>query len=53
MAVIRGSWKMRKFTDTPDFARSCFVDVPELDQLVEFVLPRQGLIARFNATASA
>lgn len=51
--VARGGWEMSKPSDTQGYVRTCFVDVPELGHLVEFILPREGLIERFNATPVA
>ena len=51
--VARGGWEMFKSNDTPGYVRACFVDVPELGHLIEFILPREGLIEKFNATPVA
>jgi catechol 2,3-dioxygenase-like lactoylglutathione lyase family enzyme len=51
--VTTGGWTLRKPSDTPGFVRTCFVDVPELGHLIEFILPRSGLIERFNLTPVA
>jgi catechol 2,3-dioxygenase-like lactoylglutathione lyase family enzyme len=51
--VAHGGWTMRKPSDTPGFVRACFVDVPELGHLIEFIMPREGMIERFNATPVA
>jgi catechol 2,3-dioxygenase-like lactoylglutathione lyase family enzyme len=51
--VARQGWELMKSSDTPGYVRACFVDVPELGHLVEFILPREGLIERFNATPLA
>ena len=51
--VARGGWHMRKASDTPGFVKACFVDVPELGHLIEFILPRAGMIERFDATPVA
>jgi hypothetical protein len=52
--VAEGGWKFRKPPgETPGFVKAAFVDVPELGHLVEFILPREGMIERFNATPVA
>jgi len=51
--VARGGWEMFKSNDTPGYVRACFVDVPELGHLIEFILPREALIEKFNATPVA
>ncbi len=52
--VASGGWHMRKPpSDTPGFVKACFVEVPELGHLIEFILPREGMIERFNATPVA
>lgn len=48
--IARGGWKVRTRSDIPDFFRGCYVEVPELGHFLEFVLPRQGLLERMNAT---
>ena len=51
--VARLGFEMFKSNDTPGYVRACFVDVPELGHLIEFILPREGLIEKFNATPVA
>jgi hypothetical protein len=51
--VARGGWTMFRANDTPGYVRACFVDLPELGHLIEFILPRETLIERFNATPIA
>ena len=51
--VARGGWTMFKTNDVPGYVRACFVDVAELGHLIEFILPGEGLIERFNATPVA
>ncbi len=51
--VARQGWELLKPSDTPGYVRACFVLVAELGHLVEFILPREGLIEKFNATPVA
>lgn len=48
--IDRGGWAVRARSDVPGFFRGCYVEVPELGHYLEFVLPRQGLLHRLNAT---
>jgi hypothetical protein len=48
--IARGGWRVRSRSDIPGFFRGCYVEVPELGHHLEFVLPRQGLLDRMNAT---
>ena len=48
-----GGWRVRTRSDVPGFFRGCYVEVPELGHFLEFVLPREGLLARLNATPVA
>ena len=51
--VARGGWQMYMSNDTPGYVKACFVEVPEIGHLIEFILPREMLIERFNATPIA
>ena len=51
--IERGGWIVRSRSDTPGFFRACYVEVPELGHFLEFVLPREGLLERMNATPVA
>jgi len=51
--VEEGGWKVRSNSDTPGFCRAMYVEAPELGHFLEFVLPREGLIERINATPVA
>jgi len=48
--IADGGWRVRTRSDIPGFFRGCYVEVPELGHFLEFVLPREGLLARLNAT---
>ena len=48
--IQRGGWTVRSRSDIPGFFRGCQVEAPELGHLLEFILPREGLLERFNAT---
>jgi catechol 2,3-dioxygenase-like lactoylglutathione lyase family enzyme len=57
-AVLEGQMadsglKVIKPSDMPGYVKTCFLEVPELDHLLEYILPREGLIARFNETPVA
>lgn len=45
--------RVRKPSDIPGYVKTCFLEVPELDHLLEYILPREGLIARMNETPIA
>lgn len=51
--IAQGGWKLRLDSDIPGFFRGNYVEVPELGHYLEFVLPRQGLLDRMNATPVA
>ena len=51
--IERGGWTVRTRSDTPGFFRGCYVEAPELGHFLEFVLPRDGLLERMNATPVA
>jgi hypothetical protein len=51
--IARGGFRMRNRSDIPGFFKGCYVEVPELGHLLEFVLPRAGLLERMNATPVA
>jgi hypothetical protein len=51
--IDRGGWKVVLDSDTPGYCRACYVEAPELGHYLEFVLPRQGLVERLNATPVA
>jgi len=48
--IANGGWRVRTRSDSPGFFRGCYVEVPELGHFLEFVLPREGLLERLNAT---
>lgn len=45
-----GGWNVALDTDTPGYCRACYVEAPELGHYLEYVLPRDGLLERMNAT---
>lgn len=51
--IAQGGWTKRTDSDIPGFFRGCYVEVPELGHFLEFVMPRQGLLDRMNATPVA
>lgn len=51
--IVRGGWTVRTRSDAPGFFRGCYVEAPELGHFLEFVQPREGLLARMNATPVA
>jgi len=50
--IANGGWKVVLDSDTPGYCRACYVEAPELGHYLEFVLPRDGLLERMNATPS-
>lgn len=42
-----------KPSDIAGYVRTCFVEVPEIDHLLEYIQPREGLLARMNETPIA
>ncbi len=51
--IERKQWLVRTRTDTPDFCKVCYVEVPELGHFLEFILARKGLFDRMNTTPVA
>jgi hypothetical protein len=51
--IEAGGWKVRTRSDTPGFFRGCYVETPELGHFLEFVQPREGLLARMAETPVA
>ncbi len=51
--ITRSGLKVRKPSDIAGYVRTCFVEVPELDHLLEYIQPREGLLARMNETPVA
>ena len=45
--------RVRKPSDIAGYVKTCFVEIPELDHLLEYILPREGLLERMNATPIA
>ena len=45
--------KVRKPSDIVGYVKTCFLEVPEINHLLEYILPREGLIARMNETPIA
>lgn len=51
--IANGGWTVRSRSDIPGFFRGCYVEAPELGHFLEFVLPREGLLERLNATPAS
>jgi hypothetical protein len=51
--IARSGLAVIKPSDIPGYVRTCFVAVPELDHLLEYIQPREGLLARINETPIA
>ena len=51
--LAQSGLRLRKPSDIPGYVKTCFVEVPELDHLLEYILPREGLLARLNETPIA
>lgn len=51
--IARSGLRVRKPGDMPGYVKTCFLEVPELDHLLEFILPREGLLAKMNQTPIA
>jgi len=51
--IETGGWKVVLDSDTPGYCRACYVEAAELGHYLEFVLPREGLLERLNATPVA
>lgn len=51
--IGEGGWRLVLDSDTPGYCRAIYVEVPELGHYLEFVMPREGLAERLNATPVA
>ncbi len=51
--IAAGNWNVVLDSDTPGYCAACYVEVPELGHYLEYVLPREGLAERLNATPVA
>jgi catechol 2,3-dioxygenase-like lactoylglutathione lyase family enzyme len=51
--LAQGGLRVRKPSDIAGYVKTCFVEVPELDHLLEYILPREGLLAKMNETPIA
>lgn len=51
--IARSGLTVRKPSDMPGYVKTCFLEVPELDHLLEYILPREGLIEKMNQTPVA
>ena len=52
-AIARSGLRIRKPSDIAGYVKTCFLEVPELDHLLEYILPREGLLERMNQTPVA
>ena len=51
--IARSGLVMRRPNDTPGYVKTCFVEVHGLGHMLEYILPREGLLARMNLTPIA
>jgi catechol 2,3-dioxygenase-like lactoylglutathione lyase family enzyme len=51
--IAADGWEVMLDSDIPGYCRACYVAVPELGHYLEFVLPREGLAERLEATPVA
>lgn len=51
--IARTGLRMRRPNDSPGYVKTCFVEVPGFGHMLEFILPREGLIERLNVTPVA
>jgi catechol 2,3-dioxygenase-like lactoylglutathione lyase family enzyme len=51
--LTQSGLKARKPSDIAGYVKTCFVEVPELDHLLEYILPREGLLTKMNETPIA
>lgn len=51
--IARSGLVMRRPNDTPGYVKTCFVEVPGFGHMLEYILPREGLLARMNLTPIA
>jgi catechol 2,3-dioxygenase-like lactoylglutathione lyase family enzyme len=51
--IAASGLRVRKPSDLPGYVKTCFLEVPELDHMLEYILPREGLLAKMNQTPVA
>ena len=51
--ITRSGLRLRRPNDTPGYVKTCFVEVPHLGHMLEFILPREGLMEKMNVTPVA
>ena len=51
--IARSGLKVIKPSDMAGYVKTCFLEVPELNHLLEYILPREGLLAKMNETPVA
>ena len=51
--IARSGLRVRRPNDSPGYVKTCFVEVPGFGHLLEYILPREGLLARMNLTPIA
>ena len=51
--IARSGLVMRRPNDTPGYVKTCFVEVPGFGHMLEYILPREGLLAKLNLTPIA
>ena len=51
--IARSGLVMRRPNDTPGYVKTCFIEVPGFGHMLEYILPREGLLAKLNLTPIA
>lgn len=51
--IARSGLKLRRPNDTPGYVKTCFVEVPGFGHMLEYILPRAGLMEKLNVTPIA
>jgi hypothetical protein len=51
--IAQGEWTLSQRGDHPNFVKTCYVHAPELGHYLEFILPRQEWVRRWEATPVA
>ncbi len=51
--ITRSGLRLRRPNDMPGYVKTCFVEVPHLGHMLEYILPREGLMEKMNVTPVA
>lgn len=51
--IARSGLLVIRPSDVAGYVKTCFLEVPELNHLLEYILPREGLLAKMNETPVA